>query len=66
MTLYFTQHEEDGGGVGSQPMPGVRGAQIIVNETETEIRFWFDPSRIATVYWLRPGESVMIETSVPA
>ena len=66
MTIVFMKLCASGAVVG-QTIRNVLGMQVIVgaddirHPEEIEVRFWFEPSRICTVYWLKSGESVTVD-----
>ena len=63
MTLNFTRPVDSGPIVG-RTVFDVLGVEITVHTDETKVRFWFEPSQISTVYWLRTGESVTVGPDV--
>ena len=56
MTLIFSDI-----GPCDHSFPNVLGVVVTNSEHGTEVRFWFEPSQISTVYYLRRGESVTVE-----
>ena len=63
--LVFSRHTT-GGNLINETIANVLGLQVIVwaddvrYPEEIEVRFWFEPSKICTVYWFKPGDSFTV------
>ena len=56
MTLEFAKYPK---GSLIETIHHVLGLHVIAHPNETEVRIWFEPSKIVTVYWLKPDEFVL-------